>query len=378
MISAARDDPAAPAASTALLSMISTQPRASFAARTLRYVAAWIDHDKLPPPRPGTDPSVVEWPRAIPFLLLHAGCLAVLLVGWSPIAVAACVLAYLVRMFAITGWYHRYFAHRTFRTSRLVQFVWAVIGGTAAQRGALWWAAHHRRHHLRSDQEGDAHSPHDRGFLYSHMFWFMTRQNVATDTDSIRDLVRYPELRWLDRFDGLVAAGFGAATFGFGALVSWLWPQLGTSGLQMFVWAFCISTVLLFHATATINSFGHLFGSQRYETGDLSRNNAFLALITLGEGWHNNHHFYPVATRQGFKWWEIDLAYYGLWLMARLGLVHDLRAVPEHVHEGHRVPPRANADGDTPTPMWAGRRRARALRAARRVAAATSPDRLSA
>ena len=321
------------------MSALSTGLRAT--SRVFSSIAAWFDHNRLPEARETLDSDAVEWPRAIPFVALHAALLAVPFVGISVTAVVICALSYFVRMFAITGWFHRYFSHRTFKTSRFMQFVWSVIGGAAAQRGALWWAAHHRHHHKFSDGERDPHSPVQHSFLYSHMLWFMTRRHFSTDESVVRDLVRYPELRFLNRFDGLVAIGFGVSMYGFGAVVTALFPELGTSAMQIFVWGFVVSTILLFHATATINSFGHLIGSKRFDTGDESRNNWFLALITLGEGWHNNHHFYPVATRQGFKWWEVDVAYYGLWLMERVGLVWDLRPVPRHVHDGHRVPPRS-------------------------------------
>jgi stearoyl-CoA desaturase (delta-9 desaturase) len=332
-----------------------TRPQRSSTKRWFRYIAAWFDSAQLPPPAPGVDTTVVEWPRAVPFLALHIACLLVFLTGASLVAIGVCLAAYILRMFAITGWYHRYFSHRTFKTSRTMQFVWALIGGMSAQRGALWWAAHHRGHHLHSDQDGDAHSPHDRGFWYSHMLWFMTRKNVDTDLGAIKDLAKYPELRFLNRFDVLPPILFAVMTFGLGVLLAAIAPGLGTNGLQMFVWGFLISTVLLFHATASINSFGHLVGGQRYETGDTSRNNAFLALITLGEGWHNNHHFYPVSTRQGFKWWEFDLAWYGLLAMQGLGLVRNIRPVPEHVMDGHRVPPRVRDGEAPPEPSWARR-----------------------
>ena len=273
----------------------------------------------------------IDWLRAIPFFAMHLACVAVLWVGVSPVAVAVAVALYVVRMFAITGFYHRYFSHRTFRTSRVVQFVFALIGASCVQRGPLWWAAHHRNHHRHSDTPLDQHSPVVHGFWRSHMGWFLTRRGFRTDYARIPDLMKFPELRLLDRFDTLVPVALAAGLYALGAWLEDTAPHLGTSGGQMLVWGFFISTIVLFHATVTINSLAHRFGSRRFETRDDSRNNLWLALLTFGEGWHNNHHFFPGSVRQGFRWWEIDLTYYVLRTMALLRLVHDLKPVPEWV-----------------------------------------------
>jgi stearoyl-CoA desaturase (delta-9 desaturase) len=236
---------------------------------------------------------------------------------------------YAVRMFALTGFYHRYFSHRAFRTSRAVQFVFAVIGASCAQRGPLWWAAHHRGHHCHADTALDPHSPSLAGFLWSHMGWFLTPRAFATDWARVPDLREYAELRWLDRYDAAVPLLLCTLLYGTGALLDYLAPGLGTNGPQLLVWGFFISTVALFHATVTINSLAHRFGRRRFETSDDSRNNLWLALLTFGEGWHNNHHFFPGSARQGFRWWEVDVTWYGLRLMAALGLVWDLRPMPD-------------------------------------------------
>ena len=293
----------------------------------------WFDSSAEAEGRPGGQTGI-DWIRVIPFLALHLACGAVLWVGWSPVAVAAAAGAYAVRMFAITGFYHRYFSHRTFRTSRFFQFLFALLGSTAVQRGPLWWAAHHRRHHRCADQEADPHSPVRKGFLWSHVLWILSRENFPTDERAVRDLAKYPELRFLNRFDALVPLLFAASLYGLGALLAHGRPSLGTNGPQMLVWGFVISTIVLFHATFTINSLAHQFGSRRYQTGDQSRNNLFLALLTFGEGWHNNHHRYPGAVRQGFAWWEIDLTFYGLKLMSWFGIIRDLHPVPAHVYGG--------------------------------------------
>lgn len=267
----------------------------------------------------------VDLVRVMPFVLLHLSIASVIFVGWSPVALTAAVLAYSVRMFAITGAYHRYFSHRSYSTSRAMQYLLAVVGATAVQRGPLWWAAHHRHHHRHSDSSQDPHSPTEHGLLWSHMLWLTTRRNFATDLQAVPDLARYPELRFLDRYDTLVPVLFAAFTFGLGALLP---ESFGTSGWQMLVWVFVISTLVLFHGTCTINSLAHRFGTKRYATSDESRNNWLLALITLGEGWHNNHHHCPGAVRQGFYWWEIDITYYGLRVLESLGLIWDLNPVP--------------------------------------------------
>ena len=282
----------------------------------------------------------IDWARVVPFLLLHLACLGVLWTGWSPFAVAVAVALYTVRMFAITAFYHRYFSHRAFRASRGWQFVFAVLGASAVQRGPLWWAAHHRHHHAHSDRPGDAHSARLDGFVWSHMGWFLARENFATREHLVRDFARFPELRWLDRYDVAVPAALLVALWALGAWLEAAHPSLGTGPWQLVVWGFCISTVVLFHATFVINSLAHRWGSRRYDTGDDSRNNLLLALITFGEGWHNNHHRYPSAARQGFYWWEIDVSWYLLRGLAALGIVRDLRPVSSSVlAAGRRAAP---------------------------------------
>jgi stearoyl-CoA desaturase (delta-9 desaturase) len=280
------------------------------------------------------DASRVDWARVLPFLAMHVACLAVIWVGFSCAAVAVSLALYLLRMFAITGFYHRYFSHRTFKTSRAGQFIFGLLGASAVQRGPIWWAAHHRYHHIHSDKPEDIHSPVQRGFFWSHMGWFMSHQHLEADLSRVKDLLKYPELRFLDRFDIAVPTALGVGIFFLGVLLEHVAPGLGTSGWQMLVWGFFISTVAVYHGTYTINSLSHVFGRQRYRTGDASRNNIWLAIITLGEGWHNNHHHYPASVRQGFYWWEFDLTFYMLKLMSFCGLIWDLRPVPAAVREG--------------------------------------------
>ncbi len=301
--------------------------------RLLLAIARWFDSDAGGPEDAGDER--IDWARAVPFFAIHVACLGVLWVGVSATALEVALGMYALRMFAITGFYHRYFSHKAFRTSRTVQFLFALFGAMSVQRGPLWWAAHHRNHHRHADTRHDPHSPLYRGFLWSHMGWFLTRRGFRTDTASIPDLMRYPELRLLDRFDILVPAATAAGLFLLGDLLATVAPGLHTDGAQLLIWGFFISTVLLFHVTVTINSLAHRYGTRRFDTRDNSRNNALLALLTFGEGWHNNHHHFPGAARQGFRWWEFDLTYYGLRVLAALGLIWDLKPVPVALKRVH-------------------------------------------
>lgn len=274
------------------------------------------------------DDERIDWVRTLPFIALHLACISVIWVGASTFAVTTAVALYAIRMFALTGFYHRYFSHRAFRTSRVTQFVFAAIGACCVQRGPLWWAAHHRNHHRFADTERDPHSPVWRGFLRSHMGWFLTPRAFRTDLKVVRDLARYPELRLLDRFDILMPTVLGLLLYVLGEYLRINHPSLHTSGPQLLIWGLCISTVALFHATFMINSLAHRFGSRRFDLRDASRNNWLLAILTFGEGWHNNHHRYPGSARQGLRWWECDFTFYGLTILSWLGLVTELKPYP--------------------------------------------------
>ena len=301
----------------------------------------WFDSGALDPdaPRPGADENGVDWGRIVPFALMHLACLFAFQVGVSTTAIVVCVALYLLRMFAITGFYHRYFSHRSFRTSRAAQFAFALLGASAVQRGPIWWAAHHRHHHAFSDKPQDTHSPVQDGLLWAHMGWFLSKRHFHPDLRRVRDLLQFPELRWLDRFDILIPFALALGLLGAGMALDRFAPGLGTSGGQLLVWGFFVSTVACYHGTYTINSLCHGWGSRRYPTRDDSRNNAWLAVLTLGEGWHNNHHHYPSAARQGFYWWEVDITYYLLRGLAALGVIWDLNPVPERIREVREARP---------------------------------------
>lgn len=267
---------------------------------------------------PDREHDDIMYPQVLPFLLIHAGCVAAIWTGVSWQAVGLCVALYWLRMFAITAGYHRYFSHRAYATSRVFQFILAFLAQSSAQKSVLWWAAKHRHHHLHSDTAQDVHSPRHKGFLYSHVGWIFYRQHDGTDLVKVADLASYPELMWLHRLELLPAAGLAGLCF----IVA------GWSGLVVgFLW----STVLLYHATFCINSLAHVHGRKRYVTGDDSRNNWLLALLTMGEGWHNNHHAYQASARQGFYWYEIDLTYYVLVVLSWFGIVRDLKMPPAQV-----------------------------------------------
>ncbi len=304
-------------------------------------ITRWFDTEAIPPKsqqaKLETNSDGFDPIRLTPFIGLHLGCLGVLYTGVSSTALILCLFLYLIRMFAITAFYHRYFSHRAFKTNRFWQFVFAVLGNSAAQRGPLWWAGHHRHHHLKSDHDEDLHSPITKGFWWSHLGWFSCDKAFPTPWHRIKDLAVYPELRFLNRFDTLVPLLLAFSLYALGEALAVYIPEWNTNGLQLVVWGFCISTVLVFHATATINSLGHLWGKRRFKTNDESRNNAILALITLGEGWHNNHHKWPISARQGFYWWEVDISFYLLKALAFLGIIWDLKPVPKKVRiEGQR------------------------------------------
>ena len=258
------------------------------------------------------------------FAAVHVACIGALFTGVRPVDVAVCAALYFLRVFAVTAGYHRYFSHRAFSTSRVFQFILGFVAQTSLQAGLIWWAARHRDHHRYSDTERDVHSPVQYGFWFSHVGWVFNDNARDTDLEKVPDLTRYPELVWLDRQRFLPGLVLGLA----------VWLLFGWSGLWT---GFFISTVLVYHSTFTINSLAHVFGKQRYLTGDDSRNNVWLALLTMGEGWHNNHHYFMASARQGFYWWEVDLTYYVLKALSWAGIVWDLKQPPAHVLAGQRA-----------------------------------------
>lgn len=261
-----------------------------------------------------------DWATMTPFVLLHASVILVLFVPFTLEMIAWLAGSYFLRMFFVTAGYHRYFSHRSFKLNRFWQFVVAFMAQTSSQKGVLWWAAHHRDHHLNSDRKSDLHSPVHEGFWWSHLGWILSDEYDEYDPKRISDFSRYPELRWLNKWHVVPTIVYAVAIFLIG-------------GFDAFVWGYLVATVVLFHGTFLINSLSHIWGSRRFATPDESRNNFLLALVTLGEGWHNNHHHFMSSVRQGIRWWEVDVTFYVLKALSLVRITRDLR---EFRPEGHR------------------------------------------
>ncbi len=264
-----------------------------------------------------------DWVSAIPFFAVHLAPLAAFFVTVTWRDWVLCALLYVTRMFCITAGYHRYFSHRSYTMGRVAQFLMALGGTSAVQKGPLWWAGHHRIHHRYTDLDGDVHSPRD-GFWWSHVGWILSTSYKDADLGAIKDFAAYPELRLLERFNWVAPWALGVACFlvgGWGALLI----------------GFFLSTVLLWHGTFLVNSAAHLMGRRRFATPDTSRNSFVIAVITGGEGWHNNHHYLPASARQGFTWWEIDPTWYLLRGLASLRLVRGLKDPPARLLDQARV-----------------------------------------
>ena len=272
------------------------------------------EHSVVPPYRT----TFFQYWDLIPFLSIHVMCVWAFYTGIRPEWVLLAVGSYYVRMFGVTAGYHRYFSHRSYKTGRVFQFLLAFLAMTSAQKGVLWWAAHHRHHHRYSDQESDVHSPSQRGFWSAHVGWMLSKESAPTEFKRVKDLSRYPELHFLNKYHYIPPVLYAL-------LIYTLW---GFPGL---VWGFFISTTALYHCTFFINSLTHMVGRTRYRSNDESKNSFVLALLCCGEGWHNNHHHYQSAVNQGWFWWEVDLSYYALSVLSWLGIVWDLRKPPAKI-----------------------------------------------
>jgi stearoyl-CoA desaturase (delta-9 desaturase) len=258
-----------------------------------------------------------DYAAMVPFVLIHASVLLVFTTPFTWGMLAWLVGSYYLRMFGVTAGYHRYFSHRSYKLNRFWQFCTAVLAQTSNQKGVLWWAAHHRDHHLNSDRKADLHSPVHEGFWWSHLGWILSDEYDTYDRKRVADFGRFPELQWLDKYHLVPFFLYGAAIYLIG-------------GWGAFVWGFFVSTVVLYHGTFLINSLSHIWGSRRFATPDESRNNFLLAIVTLGEGWHNNHHYFMSSVRQGIRWWEVDVTFYVLKALSWVGITRDLRPFREH------------------------------------------------
>lgn len=261
--------------------------------------------------------------------VFHLACLGVFFTGVSPVALLVAFAMYVLRGIGVTAGYHRLLAHRSFKTNRVVQFILSLAGSLAVQGGPLWWVAHHRSHHAETDTEEDIHSPVTRGMWAAHMGWMMSAEAFNEKGANARDLHKFPEIKFLQRQYVWLILGQVVCLYGLGAWLSVAYPDLGTSGLQMMVWGFFVSTVFTWHVTFMVNSVCHRWGSRPYDTGDASTNNALIGVLGFGEGWHNNHHFYPNSARHGLRWWQVDVTWYLIKALSWLHLASDLKIPKE-------------------------------------------------
>jgi stearoyl-CoA desaturase (Delta-9 desaturase) len=266
-----------------------------------------------------------------PLLCLHLACAFVFVVGVSRVAVAAFALTAVAQIFGITTGYHRLLTHQSFKTTRVFQFLLAMLGVLAAQNGPLWWVSHHRHHHQHADKDGDAHSPRV-SFFWGHMGWLFSTKCLLIRRHLVADLERLAEMRLLEKYYYVVVIAYGLVMYAAGEIWQRVDPAAGVTGAQLLVWGSIVSTVFAYHAIWSANSIGHRFGSRRFPTRDDSRNNWLVSLITLGDGWHHNHHYCPYSARHGFRWWEIDVNYWILRVLEALGLVWGLKLPPKRVY----------------------------------------------
>ena len=266
---------------------------------------------------------------SLPFLSVHIGAIYALTISPSPFALFMVFLMYFIRMFGITAGFHRLFSHRSFKTNRAFQFFLAYAATCSAQMGPIWWASHHRHHHKYTEQIEDPHTPTLKGFFWAHVGWIMSPVNSPTKEEYVGDLMKYPELKWLDKYHYFAPFSLVILLYGLGEFMAVNYAQYNTNGMELVLWGFFVSTVLLYHATFMVNSVCHVFGHRTYDTKDGSVNNFLVAILTLGEGWHNNHHAFPNSEKQGHKWYQIDISHYILWCLSKIGVVWKIRDVPE-------------------------------------------------
>jgi stearoyl-CoA desaturase (delta-9 desaturase) len=261
------------------------------------------------------------------FWIVQASAVLIFFVPFAWPLVALWAVSHFLRAIGLTLSFHRYFAHRAFKMNRAARFLWTLVGTAAMQKGPLWWAGHHVNHHRFADRDGDPHSPMVSGFYYAHIGWFLNdakHDRLEASNPVIRDFSKAREIAWLDTYYAVPPLLLAIAMYLIG-------------GMPWLLWGFCLPTVTLSHSTFAINTINHMFGSRRFETIDDSRNNPLTALFAVGEGWHNNHHRYQRAARNGFYWWEFDPTWYVIRLMAAVGLVWDIQTVPQRIYAEART-----------------------------------------
>jgi stearoyl-CoA desaturase (Delta-9 desaturase) len=273
------------------------------------------------------------------FWAVQASAVLVFFVPFTWGLLALWAVSHFSRAVGLTLAFHRYFAHRAFQMNRATRFFWTFVGTAAMQKGPIWWAGHHVNHHRFADRDGDPHSPMVSGVYYAHIGWFLNdarHDRLEATNPVVRDFSTAPEIAFLDRYFFVPPLLLATTMYLVGG-VTWL------------VWGFCVPTMTLAHATFAINTVNHMFGSRRFDTIDESRNNPLTALFAAGEGWHNNHHRYQRAARNGFYWWEIDLTWYAIRTMALLGLAWDLHPVPDRVYAEARATKARRASQSIPS-----------------------------
>ena len=273
--------------------------------------------------RQATAGEGLNWITAVTIALFHIGAVAALFFfSWERLLVAVIIYVFAINV-GIGMCYHRLLTHRGYQVPKWIEYAMTVCATLSLEGGPIFWVSTHRVHHQLSDQEGDPHTPREGGW-WAHTGWLLFGEALHAQTDV---LARYsPDLHrdrfhvWLSKYHWLPITASGLLLFGLG------WAFGGpVSGIAWVLWGVMLRVTLGLHATWLVNSATHLWGSRRFETRDDSRNSFWVALLTGGEGWHNNHHAHPVSARHGLRWYEIDPNFYGIWLLSKLGLAKKIQ-----------------------------------------------------
>jgi len=257
----------------------------------------------------------LNWPTIIVLVILHVGAVAALFMfSWANLAVTLFLLWFATGL-GISMGYHRLHTHRSYQVPRALEYLFAVCGALTFEGGPIFWVATHRVHHQKSDRPGDPHSPRE-GAWWSHMVWMMVGEAKHSNTRLMAkyapDLAKDPFYVWLDHYHWLPNILLAVLLFAIG-------------GFPMVLWGICLRVVVGLHATWLVNSATHMWGSRRFATHDDSRNLWWVALITFGEGWHNNHHAHPTSARHGLAWYEFDPSWLQIQLLKRFGIAKSVK-----------------------------------------------------
>ena len=267
----------------------------------------------------------ISYSNATRIILFHLSVVLVFISGYSFTALITFLVLFLVRLFVITGFFHRYYSHRSYQTSRWFQFLLTFIGTSAGQQGPLSWATSHITHHQHADAEDDPHSPVLNSGFYAHIGWLLQKDALSTNDKIVKPFTKYPEIVFLDRYHYIGTTSLIISLALLGMLLSEHYPELGTSALQLVSWGFILSTLLILHGACLVNSVGHLYGYRRFKTKDNSHNVWWLFPLTLGDNWHNNHHHAPKSASFSYAWWEVDIIYLCILILEKLGLVWNVK-----------------------------------------------------